>query len=353
MIAQRKSAFAISPHTAPMEAKLVDALPEDPVWQFEPKWDGFRCLAFRKDNEIEIRGKSGKSLSRFFPEVVTALSTLSTQQFVLDGELAIPRGSSLSFEALQMRLHPAATRIRKLSAQTPAIFILFDCLVHGSRTLLDAPLTERRRELEKFFDSLQSNGLLRLSPYTRKRSDAARWLRRVGGALDGVVAKRIDDVYRPGERAMLKVKRIRTADCVVGGFRYETKSNDVGSLLLGLFDDAGKLNHVGFTSAIPKADRRPLTTRLEKLIAPPGFTGNAPGAPSRWSTKRSTEWEPLKTKLVVEVQYDHISGGRFRHGTKLLRWRPDKSPRQCTFEQLEASIRPSEFVKRIACNVRP
>jgi ATP-dependent DNA ligase len=340
--------LAVPIDTPPMEAKLVDALPEEVGWQYEPKWDGFRCLAFRNDDTVELRAKSGKSLARFFPEVVEALAALSVKRFAVDGELAIPIDESLSFDALQMRLHPAESRIRKLSKQTPAVFVLFDCLVtRDNRNVMTESLLQRREALEQFYLSLKNPGLVRLSPYTRVRSEAQRWLNHAGGALDGVVAKRIDQPYIAGERAMLKVKRMRTADCVVGGFRYESAGNDVGSLLLGLYNKEGKLDHVGFTSSIPKAERKALTKRLEKLIGPPGFTGDAPGGPSRWSTERSTQWEPLKPKLVVEVQYDHVSGDRFRHGTKLLRWRPDKSPKQCTFEQLETPGRPREIINRI------
>ena len=345
---KRRTGLPIPFTTSPMEARLVNELPSGAGWQFEPKWDGFRCLAYRNDARVELRAKSGKSLSRFFPEVVAALAALPVKHFVVDGELAIPVGDSLSFDSLQMRLHPAESRIRKLSVQTPAIYVLFDCLVdRENQKMIDKPLSQRREALETFFLSLKSAGLLRLSPYTRSRSEAQRWLNKVGGALDGIVAKRIDDPYIAGERAMEKVKRLRTADCVVGGFRYATKSREVGSLLLGLYNDEGNLDHVGFTSSIANADRRALTKKLEKLISPPGFTGDAPGGPSRWSTERSTQWEPLKTKLVVEVQYDHVSGDRFRHGTKLLRWRPDKSPKQCTFEQLEAPARPRKVVREI------
>lgn len=338
----------ISLDTAPMEAKLVDALPADAGWQFEPKWDGFRCLAFRKDGDVELRAKSGKPLTRFFPEVVAALRELPVNRFVIDGELAIPVGATLSFDALQMRLHPAESRVRKLADETPAIMILFDCLLDAKgASLLDQPLSVRRDALERFFEALQEPGLLRLSPYTRKRIEAQRWLERAGGALDGVIAKRIEGPYVSGERAMLKVKRLRTADCVVGGFRYESNGRGVGSLLLGLYDDEGKLNHVGFTSSIAAGERAALTKRLEKLISPPGFTGDAPGGPSRWSTERSTQWEPLKPELVVEVRYDHVSGNRLRHGAKLVRWRPDKAPEQCTFEQLAAPARPDKLIKDV------
>jgi ATP-dependent DNA ligase len=331
-----------------MEAKLVESLPSDPGWQFEPKWDGFRCLAFRDGNKVELRAKSGKTLSRYFPEVIAALGDLPVQRFAIDGELAVPVGASLSFDALQMRLHPAESRVRKLAGETPAVLVLFDCLLDsGGRSLLDTALRQRREALEEFFESLPAPGLLRLSPYTRSREEAQRWLDRAGGALDGVIAKRIDGPYVSGERAMLKVKRLRTADCVVGGFRYGTDSDEVGSLLLGLYDAEGKLDHVGFTSSIAVKDRKALTQKLRKLIAPPGFTGDAPGAPSRWSTERSTQWEPLKPKLVVEVRYDHVTGDRFRHGAKLVRWRPDKAPRQCTFEQLQAPARPNRLIGEV------
>lgn len=348
MASKQSAARPLGFDTAPMEAKLVESLPTDDGWQFEPKWDGFRCLAFRYGDEVELRAKSGKTLSRYFPEVLTALRALPVKNFVLDGELAIPVGANLSFDALQMRLHPAESRVRKLASETPALFIVFDCLMDENKNvLLDAPLAQRRESLEELFSELPEPGLLRLSPYTRSRAEAQRWLKRAGGALDGVIAKRVNDPYACGERAMLKVKCMRTADCVVGGFRYATNSEEVGSLLLGLYDEEGKLDHVGFTSSLPKESRKALTAELEKLISPPGFTGDAPGGPSRWSTERSTEWEPLRPKLVVEVRYDHVSGDRFRHGTKLLRFRPDKSPEQCTFEQLQKPARPGQLVGKV------
>lgn len=333
-----------------MEARLVSELPREPGWQFEPKWDGFRCLAFRSGSRVELRAKSGKSLSRFFPEALQRLRALPPERFVIDGELVIPMGPSLSFAALQMRLHPAESRIQRLARETPATLIAFDCLLNAAgASLLTEPLSVRRAELEELFgegDDTTGAGLL-LSPYTRKRSEAQQWLERAHGALDGVVAKRIDDFYHPGERAMVKVKPLRTADCVVGGFRYGVNSKEVGSLLLGLYNEAGLLDHVGFTSALARSERKELTRKLEALRAPPGFTGKAPGGPSRWSSERSSEWEPLQPRLVVEVCYDHVSGDRFRHGTRLLRWRPDKAPRQCTFEQLRPEARPSKLVRQV------
>jgi ATP-dependent DNA ligase len=322
----------------PMEARLVDDLPAEPGWQFEPKWDGFRCLAFRAGNEVELRAKSGKPLARYFPEMAEVLRRLEPSRFVLDGELAIPVGETVSFDALQMRLHPAESRIKKLAAETPSVLILFDLLATpGGESLLQTPLLQRREALDAFFRSIGPNDAVRLSPFTRDTAEARRWLETSGGALDGVIAKRLDGVYQHGERAMLKVKKRRTADCVVGGFRYERNSALVGSLLLGLYNREGKLDHVGFTATLHDLNREALTRQLEGLIMPPGFTGNAPGGPSRWSTERSGEWQPLRPELVVEVRFDHVSGGRFRHGTRLLRWRPDKAPCQCTFEQIEAS----------------
>jgi len=335
----------VLPGTPPMEAKLVETLPAESGWQFEPKWDGFRCLAYRAGPDVELQSKSGKSLARYFPEMVAALRNLPVQRFVLDGELVISVGGALSFDALQARLHPAESRIRKLALETPAMFILFDCLaVENGPSLLQVPLVRRRSILEKFIIAIGDQPALRLTPFTRDAELARRWLDKAHGSLDGIVAKRVDGPYAAGERAMLKVKLLRSADCVVGGFRYESDSKLVGSLLLGLYDAAGKLHHVGFTSTIRDAERVALTARLKKLIAPPGFTGDAPGGPSRWSTERSAEWQPLKPKLVVEVSYDQVTGDRFRHGTRLLRWRPDKKPAQCTCDQLQREISPAKLV---------
>jgi ATP-dependent DNA ligase len=320
----------------PMEARLVDALPRDPGWQFEPKWDGFRCLVFRDGREVELKAKSGKSLDRFFPDVVRVIAALPAKKLVLDGELLIAVDRAFSFDALQMRLHPSATRVAKLSGEHPATFVAFDCLISETgRSLLDVPFDERHRALEQLFARTGESEAFSRTPFTRDLKKAERWLRGAQVQTDGVIAKRLDIAYQPGERAMLKVKRMRTADCVVGGFRYESGRKVVGSLLLGLYGGDGLLHHVGFTSALSADEKPELTKRLEKLMAPPGFTGDAPGGPSRWSTERSAEWQPLKPKLVVEVRYDHISGDRFRHGTKLVRWRPDKAPRQCTFAQLK------------------
>jgi len=322
---------------APMEAKLVESIPREAGWRFEPKWDGFRCLAFRAGDEVALRAKSGKPLDRFFPDVLAALRALPVQRFVVDGELTIEVSGEPSFDALQLRLHPAESRVRKLAAEQPADFTLFDCLLDArGGSLLEAPLTRRRAALEALYGRLSGAARLRLSPYTEDHDAACAWLESAGTTLDGVVAKRADGPYVAGERAMLKIKRIRTADCVVGGFRYAQGTDQVGSLLLGLYDEDGRLHHVGFTATISNAERPALTERLEALAGGTGFTGDAPGGPSRWSRERSADWTPLKPDLVVEVRYDQVTGGRFRHGARLVRWRPDKAPRQCTFEQIRA-----------------
>jgi len=328
----------LKPPLPPMEAKSVEAIPEGDEWQYEPKWDGFRCIAFRDGDEIYLQSKAGQPLARYFPDVVEALSEVPAKKFVVDGELVIEVDGALSFDELQLRLHPAASRVKKLAATHPAMMVVFDLLAdENGESLLALPLRERRQKLERFASkNLEGKGAIRLSPATTDLAKAKRWFDKVGGDLDGVIAKQIDAPYASGERtAMVKVKQIRTVDCVIGGFRYGTNSKVLGSLLLGLYDDAGLLHHVGFTSAFKKEDRQELTAKFNALKKAPGFTGNAPGGPSRWSTERSAEWEPVDPKTVVEVTYDHFTGGRFRHGTKILRWRNDKVPRQCTFDQVE------------------
>lgn len=327
--------FLLPVDTAPVEAKLATTIPDEAgVWQYEPKWDGFRCLAFKAEDGVDIRAKSGKPLARYFPELVDRLQSIPARQFVVDGEILIERSGEYSFDALQMRLHPAESRIRKLSVESPAKLMLFDMLADtDGKILLGRPLSVRRAALEAFVKSSDAAGI-ELSPATVDAKQAKKWLKSAGSRTDGIVAKRLDDPYRPGERAMVKIKPMRTADCVVGGFRYLADRPEVGSLLLGLYDSQGRLDHVGFTSTISNAARPELTRRLEGLRESPGFTGNAPGGPSRWSTERSAAWEPLRPELVVEVRFDHVTNNRFRHGTKLLRWRPDKAPRQCTFYQL-------------------
>ena len=313
-------------------------LPVGSDWQYEPKWDGFRCIAFRDGDRIDLMSKAGKPLGRYFPDVVQALESLGASQFVLDGEIVIPIARMLSFDELLLRIHPAASRVRALAEAHPAMLIVFDLLVDDEgRSLVKEPLSTRREALEAFATKyLAGAGAVRLSPATTSERTVKRWYASVGSALDGVIAKRRDLPYQTGERTgMQKLKQKRTADCVVGGFRYASKGHIVGSLLLGLYDEQGLLNHVGFCSAMSAKERAALTPKLEALREKPGFTGQAPGGPSRWSTARTGEWEPLATKLVVEVEYDHFTGGRFRHGTGFLRWRPDKSPRQCTMKQVE------------------
>jgi ATP-dependent DNA ligase len=322
----------------PMEAKLVDELPTGDDWQYEPKWDGFRCLAFRDGDKIDLMSKAGKPLARYFPDLVETLRRVKARRFVLDGEIVIPHDGSLSFDELLLRIHPAKSRVLKLAEDSPASLIVFDLLVDAKGTsLAKETLVERRQALESFVAAHVPKGLaIRLSPATTKMVTVKRWFRSVGGGLDGVIAKRLDVPYLTGTRdGMQKMKSMRTVECVVGGFRYASKGKAVGSLLLGLYDDGGLLHHVGFTSNIPNDEKPAVTKRLEKLKKAPGFTGQAPGGPSRWSTERTGEWEPLDPKLVVEVQYDHFSGGRFRHGTSFLRWRPDKPPRRCTIDQVE------------------
>ncbi len=321
---------------APMEALSVDTIPVGEAWRYEPKWDGFRCLVFRDGAKVELQSKSGRSMTRYFPEVAAALGKIKAKTFVLDGEIVVPADGAFSFDDLLQRIHPAPSRIRKLAAETPALLIAFDLLVDAAGELLTGkPLDERRRALELFYRKYCRDSHIRLSPSSTGLEEAKDWLRRTGATLDGVIAKRRDFDYRSGDRSgMQKIKNFRSADCVVGGFRYNENSPLVGSLLLGLYDRKGKLNHVGFTSTIKRQDKPALTKKLKALAGASGFTGNAPGGPSRWATKRSAEWVPLKPKLVVEVCYDHFTGERFRHGTRLLRWRPDKAPKQCTIDQI-------------------
>ncbi|MBA3554481.1 MAG: ATP-dependent DNA ligase [Gemmatimonadales bacterium] len=322
----------------PMEAESADALPNGDAWQYEPKWDGFRCIAFRDGDEVRVQSKAGKPLERYFPDVVESLAGLSAKRFVLDGEIVIPVDGRLSFDELLLRIHPAESRVRKLVADHPARLVVFDLLVdERGRSLADLPLDRRRPRLEAFATKyFPVRSSIVLSGVTRRLATAQSWLEGGGGGdLDGVIAKRLDLPYRSGERdGMLKVKRQRTADCVLGGFRYASKGSVIGSLLLGLYDEDGLLHHVGFCSGLRAEERKALTAKLERLRKPPGFSGRAPGGPSRWSTERSAQWEPLAPELVVEVGYDHVTGGRFRHGTRFLRWRPDKAPRQCTMEQI-------------------
>jgi ATP-dependent DNA ligase len=327
-----------------MHALLVSALPTGDGWQYEPKWDGFRCVVFRnaadRKQPVQLMSKSGQPLARYFPELAAAVEAIDADRSVLDGEIVIPdpETGGLSFDALLQRIHPAESRIRKLAHETPGTLILFDLLVENGKSLVDQPLSERRARLEAFFKKHvgRRNERITLSPATQSRAVAERWFAKVGGALDGIVAKRLELPYQSGTReGMVKVKKMRTADCVVGGFRYPTSGEKtaIGSLLLGLYDNKGLLHHVGFCSSFSAAERKQLLKKLTPLVEPPGFTGAAPGGPSRWNAGVEKEWLPLRPQLVAEVRYDHFTNGRFRHGTKFLRWRPDKSPRQCTMAQ--------------------
>ena len=372
--------LSIQPPYPPAEAKSVDSLPSESGWLYEPKWDGFRCLAFRQGNEVILQSKAGQPLGRYFPEIVAALLTLPARKFVLDGEIVIRSGAGLDFDALLQRIHPAASRIQRLSQETPSTYMVFDLLVDGQgRSLAAKPLSARRMALQEFAaaniddkrDSRSSKkttmaalkgpgARIMLSPASADFATAEKWMREgAASGWDGVVAKRLDCEYMSGERTgMVKIKRIRTADCVVGGFRWARGKNsedkaagsksttakttdkkrpteEVGSLLLGLYNKKGELDHIGFSSSFTREERKKLKPILEPLMGGEGFSGKAPGGPSRWTRDaRDTEWFPLKPKLVGEFRYDHFSGGRFRHGTKFLRWRPDKKPEQCTMEQI-------------------
>jgi ATP-dependent DNA ligase len=334
--------LALWPPFAPMEALSVPSVPTGTQWQYEPKWDGFRCLAFRDGDRIELRSKAGQPLDRYFPDMVQTLRELGARRFVLDGELVVPVGRELSFDALLLRIHPAESRVRRLAADTPALFIVFDLLVdERNKLVVEDTLRLRRAALEKFaarYFPAGGDARVQLSPATQDLRKTQQWMKQLGTGLDGVMAKRLDAVYAPGKRhdAMVKIKNLRTADCVVGGFRYGTANRSIGSLLLGLYDEAGLLQHVGHTSSLSVQQKRELTPRLEALRGGKnaGFTGHAPGGPSRWAQGRDTSWEAIRPTLVVEVQYDHFSGQRFRHGTRLLRWRPDKAPGQCLLDQV-------------------
>lgn len=322
----------------PMEMRAVDRIPEGANWQYEPKWDGFRCLAFRDGDEVVLQSKAGQPLGRYFPEVVAALARLPQRQFVLDGELVVPIAGALSFDALQQRIHPAASRVAMLARTTPAWYLAFDLLALEGRELVAQPLTDRRAALETMARGFDGT-TVRLSPATRDRAVVDGWFARVGGALDGVIAKRADAAYASGTRdAAVKVKRQRSADCVVGGYRLaKGEGGVIGSLLLGLYDDAGLLDYVGFCSAFPAAERAALLDRLRPIVGEPGFTGGAPDSgPSRWDrgAERDRSYVKLRHELVLEVGFDQVTGGRIRHGTRPLRWRTDKAPSQCTFDQL-------------------
>jgi len=356
----------VNPPVLPMLAKLMSELPPGEGWIFEPKWDGFRTLIFRDGDEVFIQSRDEKPLDRYFPELIGPLKTQLPERCVLDGELVIAIDDCLDFEALQLRLHPAASRVKLLAEQTPASIVFFDLLCEGDRNLCKAPFADRRAALERVLANAAPP--LHLTPATRDRDTAADWFHRFEGAgLDGVIAKAATGTYEPNKRVMLKVKHEREADCVVAGFRWHKNGEGtaLGSLLLGLFDDDGNLEHVGVCASFTAAKRRELITFLapyrENALdghpwrewvesqPPMEATHRRPGALSRWSQGKDLSWEPLRPELVVQVAYDHMQSGRFRHTAQFRRWRPDKRPHDCTFAQLEV-VPPHEIASIFGLN---
>ena len=342
--------FPLDPPIEPMLAKLSDTLPRDGDYLYEPKWDGFRAIVFRGASEIFIQSRDSRPFDRYFPDLHEALLERLPKGCVIDGEIVIATSDGLDFDALQMRLHPAASRVAMLAEKTPASFVAFDLLAAGGHDRMAAPQEERRDRLEKLF--AKASPPLYLTPVTRSYRTAAGWLERFEGAgLDGVIAKPVDLEYQPGKRAMIKIKHVRTADCVVAGFRWHKSGKDrIGSLLLGLYDDEGVLHHVGVTSSFTMARRKELVEELaplrnNALKAHPwrswaeaeGSGTRMPGGQSRWSAGKDLSWEPLRIERVCEVKYDHLQGDRFRHAATFLRWRPDKKPRDCRYDQLEVT----------------
>jgi ATP-dependent DNA ligase len=343
--------FPIEPPIEPMLAKLTESLPADRNLLFEPKWDGFRAIVFRGDGEVYIQSRDLKPLDRYFPDLHQSLLDLLPDGCVVDGEIVIATPNGLDFDALQLRLHPAQSRAAKLARETPASFIAFDALAVEGNNIMAMPQGDRRANLDKLLK--RSKAPLYVTPMTTEHRLAVDWLRQFEGAgLDGVIAKRRDLPYQPGKRAMLKVKHVRTADCVVAGFRWYKDSTDaVGSLLLGLYDDTGSLHHVGVTSAFTMAARKELAQELDPLRKnamknhpwrdwereEAHASARLPGAQSRWSAGKDLSWEPLRIERVCEVKYDHLQGDRFRHATHFLRWRPDKPPADCRYDQLEVT----------------
>jgi ATP-dependent DNA ligase len=319
-----------------MLAKLADALPPEGAFLYEPKWDGFRAIVFRSHSEVFIQSRDLRPLDRYFPELHDQLLEKLPKGCVIDGEIVIATPRGLDFDALQLRLHPAASRVARLAKETPSSFVAFDALAAAGRNLMPAPQSERRARLEELLAKVEHP--IYLTPMTRERDRAAEWLTRFEGAgLDGVIAKPADSPYLPGKRAMIKVKHARTAECVVAGFRWHKSGKDaVGSLLLGLYDDKGVLHHVGVTSSFTMAMRRQLVQELAPLRAG-DKAQRMPGAHSRWSAGKDLSWEPLRIERVCEVKYDHLQGDRFRHAAIFLRWRPDKRPADCRYDQLEVT----------------
>jgi ATP-dependent DNA ligase len=358
-VSPERDAFPIEPPVEPMLAKLLDALPSDDGFLFEPKWDGFRAIVFRSASDLYIQSRDLRPLDRYFPELHDALLQALPERCVVDGEIVIATAHGLDFDALQLRLHPAASRVAKLAKESPSSFVAFDLLAVDGRDVRQLPLSERRTRLERLLS--ETKPPLHLTPATRNRATAADWLDRFEGAgLDGVVAKPEQARYEPGKRAMFKIKHARTADCVVAGFRWHKSGPDaVGSLLLGLYDNKGTLHHVGVTSAFTMARRRELVEELAPLRkdalenhpwrgwATAGDTARMPGGQSRWSAGKDLSWEPVRIERVCEVKYDHLQGDRFRHATTFLRWRPDKRPEDCRYDQLEVT-KPYELEKVFA-----
>jgi ATP-dependent DNA ligase len=344
-------AFPVEPPIEPMLAKLATELPAGDGWLFEPKWDGFRAIVFRDRDRFYIQSRDLRPLDRYFPELEADFRASLPARCVVDGEIVIATDRGLDFDALQLRLHPAASRVKKLAAETPASFVAFDLLALDRADILTRTQADRRRLLEEAFG--RKTGPVHLTPCTRVRSVAQDWFHRFEGAgLDGVIAKHESTTYQPGKRAMVKVKHVRTADCVVAGFRWHKHGPGtlVGSLLLGLYDDAGDLHHVGVTSSFAMDARRRLAQELaplrkDALASHPwrewaGATDGGvrmPGAQSRWSAGKDLSWEPLRVERVAEVKYDHLQGDRFRHAATFVRWRPDKKPATCRYDQLEVT----------------
>jgi ATP-dependent DNA ligase len=326
----------ISTDLVPMEAKVQEQLPSGPGWQFEPKWDGFRAVAYRDGDDVYIASRNQRPLTRYFPELVPAMRAIAPKRVVLDAEIVIFAGVGMDFDLLQLRLHPAASRVNMLAGETPASLVVFDLLAEGDDDLRELPLRERRKRLERLLKNAPPP--VYLSPVTQDIPVAQSWLDRYDGSgLDGIVAKRLDQSYKPGERAMVKVKKHRTVDCVVGGFRWSSSGkSSVGSLLLGLYRD-NIFQFAGHTSGFDAQERKDLVKLLTPLMNHESFgEGRAPGGPSRWSTERTLEWESVRPELVCEVAFDRVINGRFRHGVGFIRWRPDKDPSQCTFDQIES-----------------
>jgi ATP-dependent DNA ligase len=355
-----------APPLAPMLSTAADALPAGEGWQFEPKWDGFRTLVFRDGDEILLQSRDEKPMNRYFPELVAPLAAALPERCVLDGEVVIVTGGGLDFEALLLRIHPAASRVKLLAAQSPASYVAWDLLALGDEDLRDTPLAARRERLEQML--ARATPPVHLSPATRDRTQAEDWFRRFEGAgLDGVMAKRLDAPYRAGERTMVKVKHARTADCVVAGLRWHKNGPGtmVGSLLLGLYDDDGTLHHVGVTAAFTMAMRKQLVAELAPLRenalehhpwrdwadAQDDEGQRMPGGSSRWNRGKDLSWVALRPERVCEVAYDHMQGTRFRHAAHFVRWRPDKPPRDCRYDQLEET--PAYELERVFGARRP